>query len=88
MTESAAARRRGGRPHRARDGASRLDLKIRLSAEERAALRWAADELGMPMSAVVRDAVNEFVADFSERRVFPPSQFRGATSQAPPHTHT
>jgi hypothetical protein len=40
------------------------------------------------MSAIVRDAVNEFVADFSERRVFPPSQFRGAGLPTIPHTHT
>ncbi|HWB15967.1 MAG TPA: ribbon-helix-helix protein, CopG family [Vicinamibacterales bacterium] len=66
-----------GRPARARDGASRLDIKIRLSAEERAALRDAAAELGVPMSAMVRDAVNEFVADFSERRVFESPSFVG-----------
>jgi hypothetical protein len=77
MAAAHEAQRRGGRPHRARDGASRVDIKIRLSAEERAALREAANELGMPMSAMVRDAVNEFVADFSERRVFPPSSFVG-----------
>jgi hypothetical protein len=73
----AAAASRPGRPARTRNGASRLGLKIRLSAEELAALREAAAELGVPMAAMVRDAVNEFVADFSERRVFKSLNFVG-----------
>jgi hypothetical protein len=43
---------------------------IRLSDREWSELTRAAEEIGMPMSGLVRDAVNEFVADFSERTVF------------------
>ena len=46
-------------------------IHIRVTARQRAELEQVAAELGVDCSAIIRDAVNEFVGDYSERRVFP-----------------
>jgi predicted DNA-binding protein len=45
-------------------------IRVRVTEAERADLQAVADELGQPMAAVIRDAVNEFVGDFRDRPVF------------------
>lgn len=60
---------RRGRPPRAGVRASsRVFLK--LTADERRALEKVAKENHQPLSAVVREAVNLFVGDYSELTVF------------------
>jgi hypothetical protein len=58
-----------GRPTRAGVRANRR-LQFRMTDQERQALKQVASELGQDVAAVMRDAVNEYVADYSERRIF------------------
>lgn len=58
-----------GRPPRAGVRSTKR-VAIRLTCEERIKLDQVAQESGQKLADVVRDAVNEFVADYSERRVF------------------
>ena len=61
--------RRGRRP--TFDEPATAHLNIRVTPGQRLELRRVAAENGMRVSAVVRDAVNEFVADYREGgRVF------------------
>lgn len=43
---------------------------VRLTQEERRDLEQVARENRLTVAAVIRDAVNEFVADYREQRVF------------------
>lgn len=45
-------------------------IRIRVNARHRAELEQVAAELDMDVATIIRDAVNEFVADYRERRVF------------------
>jgi len=58
-----------GRPPRAGVRATRR-VEFLLTCEERIKLDQVANESGQKLAEVVREAVNEFVADYSERRVF------------------
>ncbi len=57
-----------GRPRRVADKRSGFRVEFRLTDEEREALRLVAIENGRPLSDVIREAVNEYVSDYSERR--------------------
>lgn len=41
-----------------------------LTPAEDELLDRVAEDLGIPVATIVRDAVNEYVADYSDRRVF------------------
>lgn len=45
-------------------------VKVRVTPSQKAALREVASENRANVARVVRDAVNEYVADYRERRVF------------------
>lgn len=63
---------RRGRPSRAGVRAtSRVEFVV--TTEERAALETVAKANRQSLAAVIRDAVNTFVADYGERVVFTPS---------------
>ena len=49
-------------------------IYIRVTARQRAELAQVAAELDADISSIIRDAVNEFVGDYCERRVFPLSR--------------
>lgn len=49
---------------------SNLRLRVRITASERRALTEVARENRANVSRVVRDAVNEYVADYRDRQVF------------------
>lgn len=72
--------RRRGRPPRA-DVASSRRREFLLTPAEDELLERVSEDLGIPVATIVRDAVNEYVADYSERRVFPISS--GNKSSAP-----
>ena len=58
--------RRRGRPPRA-GVRSTERISFALTAEERAALKVVADENQLKVAEVVREAVNSFVSDYSDR---------------------
>lgn len=58
-----------GRPPRAGVRATKR-VEFVLTCEERIKLDQVAGESGLKLAEVVREAVNEFVADYSERQVF------------------
>jgi hypothetical protein len=58
-----------GRPTRA-DKRSSSRLEIVMTDDERIELDRVAVENGMPVSSVVREAVNTFVQDYREKIVF------------------
>jgi hypothetical protein len=58
-----------GRPTR-QDEASTAKVGVRLTSYEREELQRVARENRQSVAAVVRDAVNEYVADYRERGVF------------------
>lgn len=45
-------------------------IHVRVTERQRAELRQVEAELGLDCSGIIREAVNEFVADYSERKVF------------------
>ena len=47
-----------------------LSIRVRVTIAERAELESVAADLGMPLTAVIREAVDEFVGDYRERVVF------------------
>jgi hypothetical protein len=49
---------------------ARVRIPIYLTSDQRDALRTVATANHRPMTAVIREAVNEFVADYGERAVF------------------
>lgn len=61
-------------------------LKVRATEGQLQDLRSVAQELGVTQSDIIRDAVNEFVADFRERKVF--TDGAGGTPKAPGATLT
>lgn len=71
--------RRRGRPPRA-GVTSTTQVNFRLTPEERAALGDVAKAEHRPLVAVIRDAIDAYVGDFSERVVFTPSGDRFKTS--------
>ena len=66
--DSLAIVRRGRRPRA--EAPATASFRMRLSPAERQELERVAADEGRALTAVVRDAVNEYVADYSERRVF------------------
>lgn len=68
----------GGRRERRRPGrpslyGARANKRIEfvVTAEQRRELEHVAAEQGKPIATVIREAVNEYVSDYSERTVFP-----------------
>ncbi len=62
------AKRRGRPPRAERRATERVEFVV--TVEERAALQQVATENGQPLSTVIREAVNSYVADYSDRTVF------------------
>jgi len=60
---------RGRRPRISGQNSS-AKLWFYLTDDEKAQLRSMSDESGLAMAAIVREAINEFVSDYAERRVF------------------
>lgn len=60
---------RRGRPTRS-DVASTNRIEFVVTESERAALKRIAIEEGKPLATVIREAVNERVADYGERKIF------------------
>lgn len=58
-----------GRPTRAGARSDRA-VKFFVTADEHEALKSMAAAQRQPMAAVIREAVNEYVADYGERSVF------------------
>jgi hypothetical protein len=58
-----------GRPRLA-DVPASSSIHVRCTPAQRLELRRVADENGRRVSAIVREAVDEFVGDYRERRVF------------------
>jgi len=50
-----------------------LVIHVRVTERQRAELRQVEAELGLDCSGIIREAVNEFVSDYSERKVFKPA---------------
>lgn len=71
--------RRVGRPPR-QPTLSVASYTLRMTADERADLERAARENGQGLSDFVRDAINEYVADYRERAVFAGSVPRNAAT--------
>ncbi len=74
---------RRGRPPRVADTPSERRREFRLTAAEDAALERVAGENGATVADVIRQAVNEFVADYSDRRR-PFGDFRPVENQSMP----
>lgn len=64
--------RRRGRPPRAGVRATK-QIGIRITDEERRALDEVALLERKPITEIIRDSINEYVADFQERVIFTPS---------------
>jgi hypothetical protein len=63
-------RRRGaGRPSIYGTRANKR-IEFVVTVEQRRELERVSRETGKPLATVIREAVNEFVADYSERKVF------------------
>ena len=81
--------KRGGRRPRTNARSSNR-LWIRITDEERADLEQVARENSCTVTAVMRDAVNTYVADYGERPVFerlsktnqPPKRMKRSTGDA------
>jgi hypothetical protein len=58
-----------GRPRLA-DVPSTASLRVRCTPAQHLELRRVADENSMRLSAVIREAVDEFVGDYRDGRVF------------------
>lgn len=74
-----------GRPPRIRGEIASARIWAWLTNDERQSLRALSEETGKPIAEIVREAVNVYVADFSEQRVFSVT----GNSRAPlscPHT--
>ena len=63
--------RRRGRPPRVDGEVATARVWAWLTPRERAELERVANDNGVPVAALIREAVNEYVADYGERRVFP-----------------
>lgn len=62
------ASRRGRPPRADRRATKRVEFVV--TEEERADLERVATETKQPVAAVIRQAVDEFVADYREKKVF------------------
>ena len=62
------AGRRGRRPRAHVRATERVEFVV--TPDERADLLLVAKAEGRPLASVIRDAVNEFVADYREKTVF------------------
>jgi hypothetical protein len=69
IVPKSAATNKGGRQPRT-DKASTSRLTIRMTVDERAALEAAAKTNHVCLAEVLREAVNEYVADYGARPVF------------------
>jgi hypothetical protein len=67
--DEAPPKHKTGRPRLADVQASH-SIHVRCTPAQRLELRRMADENGQRVSAVIREAVDEFVGDYRERRVF------------------
>lgn len=63
-------RRGPGRPSRYGSRANKR-IEFVVTDEQRRELEHVAAEQGKPIATVIREAVNEYVSDYSERTVFP-----------------
>lgn len=63
-------RRRPGRPALFGARANRR-IEFVVTDEQRRELEHVAADQGKPIATVIREAVNEYVSDYSERTVFP-----------------
>jgi len=61
--------KRRGRPWIA-DAPATSEFRVRCTPAQRLELRRVADENGRRLSAVVREAIDEFVGDYRDGRVF------------------
>ena len=64
--------KRGPKPERGETATDRI--VVRVTPPERADLDAVARENHSTRAAVIRDAVNEYVADYRDRRVFSPQK--------------
>lgn len=62
------SRRRGRRP--IADEAASAQVQLRVTPGQRLELRRVANENRTDVAGLLREAVNEYVADYGERRVF------------------
>jgi hypothetical protein len=74
---------RGGRKPRVPGACSSMRLSIRLTPEERRDLEAVARENHTNLADVLREAVNEYVADYRERPLFEPVSAAPATISVP-----
>lgn len=63
-----AKKKRRGRPPR--DDTAGIIVRVRMTPGQRDELRRVADENGTGMSKVIREAVDEFCADYRETSIF------------------
>ena len=63
---------RPGRPRLFPDGPASARVEVRVTADQHRALQQAAQQNCQTLSAFIRDAVNEAVADYGERQPFSP----------------
>jgi hypothetical protein len=63
-----AVKRGRGRPRRVASEIASERIWAWLTKSERVALSQVADETGMDIAVVIREAVNDYVSDYSERR--------------------
>lgn len=63
-------RRRRGRPPRAGESSKRR-FEFVTTDDEATGIKHVAAAEGRTVSEIIRDAVNEYVGDFSERKIFP-----------------
>ena len=63
--------KRRGRPTRAGATAT-ARVEFRVTPDELKALENVAEENNQPLSSVIRDAVNSYVADYCDRTIFIP----------------
>jgi hypothetical protein len=69
-----------GRPRLEAAARRSCQIEILVTVEERARLRQVAAENRLPMTAMMREAINEYVSDYGERAVFfPPTRSRTPT---------
>lgn len=59
-----------GRPRRIASEAADARIWAWLTDSERAALQQVSEETGQTIAVVVREAVNAYVGDYSDRKIF------------------
>lgn len=63
-------RRRRGRPPRAGESSTHR-FEFVTTDDEAIGIKHVAAAEGRPVSEIIRDAINEYVGDFSEQKIFP-----------------